>query len=305
MNAMRNKNREYNDRRLEKPDMKKEKNYTQFPNAFILNRKIGDSELRLLLFIMMNKNGYKIKIENCVKYLKKTKQAIYPQLKKLIELGVIRITDEIIEVIIPDEMKKYKFGYLDCNQDQTSEVKKNLPQESDKSTSEGQENLTIEVKETLPSKKENLTTKSIKSDKKPLENIDKESVGDAITLNNTTRVLPVPATGGSTGQPHSNKTTEDLGVSVTEGVDKVLASPSVLAPSPHPSKGKEDSSKSLQGNSNDSTNNADTLPKSNPLNTNIRNSENQMSSSAKNDLKLVYDSITHFKIIYDNAEWHK
>ena len=55
---MARKNNKYSGRRLKKPVMKQEGNYTKIPNAFILNPDIGDAELRLLQYIMMNKEEY-------------------------------------------------------------------------------------------------------------------------------------------------------------------------------------------------------------------------------------------------------
>lgn len=233
-------NSKYSGRKLKKPDMSIEKNYTQFPNAFILNPEIGNSELRLLLFLMMNKNNYVIQTENCVKYLHKSKQAISPQFAKLIKLGVVKITDENIEVIIPEEMKKYKWKYLDGIIRQDDEVKKTSPQDSTKPTSISQDDFTIEVKKTSPSKKENLTSESSELNTKNAEDVDVEVLDDDLLLSNNNRVLPVPAKGGGTEQTHSNKTIEDWGVGVLEGVDEALASPSVLAPSSHPPKSNEE-----------------------------------------------------------------
>ncbi|MCB9012399.1 MAG: hypothetical protein H6539_00005, partial [Bacteroidales bacterium] len=100
----------------------------------------------------------------------------------------------------------------------------------------GKENFTTEVKKTIPPDKENFTTEVKKTLKKPLVTIDIEEVTDALILNNTTRVLPVPAKSGSTGQSHSNGNTkgnigDELDLECVEL--QSLASPSVLAPSLH------------------------------------------------------------------------
>ena len=210
-------NSKYSGRKLKKPELKREGNYTMIPNAFILNPDIKDAELRLLQFIMTNKDDIVITTRNCIRYLGKTKPYIDKSFGRLIESGVLKITDDIIEVIITEEMKRYKIGYL-----------------------HGKENLTTEVKKTLLSGKENLTTEVKKTYKKPLESIDNDSDTSPIILNNT-RVLPVPAKGRSTEQSHSNDNTKgNTGIELDLERDALQsqASPSVLAPSLHTPKGE-------------------------------------------------------------------
>ncbi len=202
----------YSGRKLKKPNMKQEGNFTQIPNAFILNPEIRDPELRLLQYIMMYSENRIITTKNCIIYLDKTKPAISSSFEKLIALGILKITDENIEVIIPEEMKKYTLGYL-----------------------QGKENITIEVKKTLLSGKENFTTNVKKTYKKPLESIDNVNVTNPIILSNI-RVLPVPATSGSTGQPHSNDNTKGkTGIELDLGSVPLtsLASASQLAQTLH------------------------------------------------------------------------
>ncbi len=248
----------YSGKKLKKPNMKQEGNFTQIPNAFILNPEIRDPELRLLQYIMTYSENRTITTKNCIFYLGKTKPAICASFEKLIALGVLKITDENIEVIIPEEMKKYTLGYLQGKENNTIEVKKTLPTESEKPLQEGKENNTIEVKKTLPTEsekplqegkenntievkktllpgKENLTIEVKKTYKKPLESIDIENVINPVILSNT-RVLPVPATSGSTGQPHSNHNTKGkTGIELDLGSVPLtsLASPSVLAQTLH------------------------------------------------------------------------
>jgi hypothetical protein len=214
---MAHKNNKYSGRRLQKPELKREGNYTMIPNAFILNPDIKDAELRLLQFIMTNKDDIVITTKNCIRYLGKTKPSIDKSFGRLIESGVLKITDDIIEVIIPEEMKRYKIGYL-----------------------HGKENLATEVKKTLLSGKKNLTTEVKKINNNPLETIDNDNDTDAIILNNT-RVLPVPAKSGSTEQSHSNDNTNgNTGIELDLERDALQsqASPSVLAPSLHTPKGE-------------------------------------------------------------------
>ena len=106
---MKNSNK-YSGRKLKKPDMRKEGNFSQIPNAFILNPEIGDPELRLLLYILMYSENRTITTKNCMKYLFKTMPPITGAFEKLIALGILKISDENIEIIIPEEMKKYKLG---------------------------------------------------------------------------------------------------------------------------------------------------------------------------------------------------
>ena len=234
----------YSGRKLKKPDMKQEGNFTQIPNAFILNPEIKNPELRLLQYIMMHSENRTIMTKNCIAYLDKTKPAISSSFEKLIELGVLKITDEIIEVIIPEEMKKYKLGYLDGKESLTIEVKKTWPLESEKTIQESKENTTIDVRKTLPLEsektlqegKENITNEVKKTYEIPLESIDNVNVTNPIILHNS-RVLPAPATSGSAEQTHSNnntkgKTAIELGLSECVLLQS-LASPSVLAPSQH------------------------------------------------------------------------
>ena len=232
----------YSGRKLKKPDMKQEGNFTQIPNAFILNPEIRDPELRLLQYIMMHTENRKITTKNCIMYLGKTMPAISASFEKLVALGILKITDDIIEVIIPVEMKKYKLGYLEGKENNTIEVKKTLLSESDKTLQDGKENFTIDIKKTLLSGKENFTIDVKKTFKKPLDVIDNDNVANPIILSNT-RVLPVPATSGSTGQPHSNYNTNGK-TGVELGLECVslqsLASPSVLAPSLHTPKGEDE-----------------------------------------------------------------
>ena len=53
-------------------------------------------------------------------------------------------------------MKKYKLGYLEGKENITTEVKKTLLSESDKTLQEGKENCTTDVKKTLLSGKRKL-----------------------------------------------------------------------------------------------------------------------------------------------------
>ncbi len=225
----------YSGRKLKKPDMKQAGNFTQIPNAFILNPDIKDPELRLLQFIMMYSENRIILTKNCIMYLCKTMPTISSSFEKLLAIGILKITDEYIEVIIPEEMKKYTLGYLQGKENITTEVKKTLPSESENTKQDGKENLTIEVKKTLLSGKENLTSEVKKTYKKPLESIDNVNVTNSIILSNT-RVLPVPAKSGSTEQAHSNNNTKGK-TGIELGLECVslqsLASPSVLAPSQH------------------------------------------------------------------------
>ena len=241
---MAQKNNKYSGRKLKKPNMKQEGNFTQIPNAFLLNPDIGKAEIRVLSFIMIYSGNRIIKTEICSKYLKKTPQAIYTSFEKLIELGILEITDETIEVIIPEEMKKYKLGYLDREEKTPNEVKKTLPNELEKNHQEGQEYLTSEVKKTLLAGQENLTPEVKKTYKKPLECIDNDNDTSPIILNNT-RVLPVPATSGNTEQSHSNDNTKgNTGIELDLECDELQsqASPSVLAPSLHTPKQNDENS---------------------------------------------------------------
>lgn len=202
----------YSGRKLKKPNMRKEGNFTMIPNAFILNPNIKNPELRLLSYIMMYDDNRRITTKNCMKYLSKSKPTIISSFEKLIELSILKITDEHIEVEIPEEMKKYTLGY-----------------------SKGKENITTEVKKTLPSNKDNFTSEVKKTDKKPLDNPDNEVITNPIILDNTTRVLPVLPTGESTEQSHSNNTNSNTGLGLDLERDSLQsqASPSVLAPSLH------------------------------------------------------------------------
>ena len=198
----------YSGRKLKLPNLRIERNFTQIPNAFLLNPEISDPELRLLMYIMMHKDYRIITTKDCQRYLHKTKPPITGAFEKLVALGILIITDENIEVIIPEEMKKYKLGYLKGQKNLTTEVKETLPTEAFKSNNDGKENLTIEVKKTLPSSKENLTPEVKNSYKKPLDDTDnKDNTNPIILLHNTTRVTPVPAASGSTGA-HSNNNTK-------------------------------------------------------------------------------------------------
>lgn len=238
----------YSGRKLKKPDMKQAGNFTQIPNAFILNPDIRDPELRLLQYILMYSENRTITTKNCILYLGKTKPAIIASFEKLIALGILKITDENIEVIIPEEMKKFKLGYLEGKENHTNEVKKTLPSESEKSIQEGKENVTLEVKETLPSSKENLTNEVKKTYNKPLESADNVNVTNPIILNNS-RVLPAPATSGSAEQTHSNdntkgKTAIELGLEcvtltsarIPSGVPQTLHTPTGVRESESTSK---------------------------------------------------------------------
>lgn len=236
------KSSKYSGRKLIKPDMQKEKNFTQIPNTFILNPEIGDPELRLLLYIMTNKDNYEIKTAICMMYLDKSKPPITRAFEKLIALGILIITDDIIEVVIPEEMKKYKIGYLKGNDQSSLEVKKTIPSETKETTIKGKDNFTKEVKKTLPLSNENYTKKVKKTYKIPLESIDIDDVTSPITLNNT-RVLPVPAKSGSTEQSHSNDNTKGntgIKLDLECGSLQSLAAPAVLAPSLHTPKGESE-----------------------------------------------------------------
>jgi hypothetical protein len=197
----------YSGRKLKKPDLRQVGNFTQIPNAFILNPKIKDPELRLLLFIMMYSENKTITTKNCILYLCKSKPSIYKSYKKLIALGILRISDETIEVIIPEEMKKFNLGYLQGKENFTTKVKKALPLESENTIHNCKENLTIEVNKTLPPSKENITPEVKNSFKKPLEDTQNDNVINSVILSNT-RVLPVPAESGSTEHAHSNSNTK-------------------------------------------------------------------------------------------------
>ena len=232
----------YSGRKLKKPNMKQEGNFTQIPNAFILNPDIRDPELRLLQYIMMYSENRTITTKNCIMYLRKTMPAISSSFEKLAVLGVLKITNDIIEVIMPEEMKKYKLGYLEGKENITVDIKKTLPSESHGTIQEGKENFTTEVKKTLLPDKENFTINVKKTYKKPLDIIDNDNVTNPVILSNT-RVLPVPATSGSTGQSHSNYNTNGkTGVELDlECVSlQSLASPSVLAPSLHTPKSEDE-----------------------------------------------------------------
>lgn len=202
-----NTSNKYSGRKLKKPDMKQAGNFTQIPNAFILNPSIRDPELRLLQYILMYSDHRTITTTNCILYLGKTKPSIIKSFEKLISIGILKIDNENIEVIIPEEMRKFKLGYLDSKENLISEVKKTLPSESEKTLQEGKENLTIEVKKSLLPGKENITTEVKKPNKIPLESTDGDSVTNPIILNNS-RVLPAPATSGSAEQTHSNDNTK-------------------------------------------------------------------------------------------------
>jgi hypothetical protein len=225
----------YSGRKLKKPNMKQEGNFTQIPNAFILNPNIRDPELRLLQYIMMQKENITITTKNCILYLDKTIPSISKSFKILVALGILKITNDIIEVIIPVEMKKYTLGYLQGKETITIDVKKTLSIESEIPLLEGKENITTDVKKTLQSGKENFTTNVKKTINKPLDSIDNVNVTNPIILNNN-RVLPAPATSGSAGQTHSNDNTNGK-TGIGLGLERVslqsLASPSVLAPSQH------------------------------------------------------------------------
>lgn len=241
----------YSGRKLKKPNMKQVGSFTQIPNAFILNPNIGNPELRLLLYIMMYSENRRITTKNCMKHLKRTMPSITGSFEKLIVLGIMKITDETIEIQIPEEMKKYTLAYnpdeesptpdvkktISSNkEDLPSDIKKTLPLESNDGYDGYKENYSTDVKNTLPSDKENFTSDVKKINKKPLLNIDNVSVTDTIILNNTTRVLPVPAKSGNTEQTHSNGNTKgnDGDEWDLECVElQSLASPSVLAPSLH------------------------------------------------------------------------
>jgi len=237
---MARKKGKYSGRRLKKPVMKQEGNFTQIPNAFFLNPDIKDAELRLLIYIMMHKDYRIITTKNCIKYLGKTQPSIDKSFDRLIESGVVKITDDIIEVIIPEEMKKYRMGYLNEKENLTTEVKKTSPTKSEETIQDGKENLTTEVKKTLLSGKENLTTLVKNPCKKPLEGVDSENDTSPIILYNT-RVLPVPAKSGSTEQSHSNDNTKgNMGIDLVLDGDELQsqAAPSELAPSHHHPKGE-------------------------------------------------------------------
>lgn len=280
----------YYGRRLKKPDLKTVGGFTQIPNAFLLNPEIGDAELRLLIYLLAQTNNYKIKSEDCFKYLGKTKQAVNPQFKKLVKLGILKITEDIIEIIVPEEMKKYKIGYLKGIEINPDVVKKTLLNGADKKHQVGQENFTNRVKKTLPSDKENFTSEVNNSLNKPLGYTDNVDATDDIIKYNTNRVLPVPATSGSTGQSHSNDNTKDnTGSKLDLECDSLQsqASPSVLAPSLHTPKkvvedGHDESRKSL----------SNSTSKSHP------NEEN-------NDLETVLNNVPYFKVMYENANWNK
>jgi hypothetical protein len=245
----------YSGRKLKKPNMKQEGNFTQIPNAFILNPEIRDPELRLLLYIMMHSDNRAITTKNCILYLRKTKPAIGSSFEKLIALGVLKITDENIEIHIPEEMKKYKLGYFESKENITTEANKTLPSNSENPIEKGKENLTTEVKKTLLSSKENITPKVKNSYKNPLEYIDNDDIANPVILNNN-RVLPVPAASGSTEQPHSNGKTK---VKIGNGLDLECVSlssarnPSGVPQTPHTPMGKveirgKESSLPIEGN---------------------------------------------------------
>jgi hypothetical protein len=118
----------------------------------------------------------------------------------------------------------------------TTGVKKTLPTEPHKSLQAGKENLTTEVKKTIPSGKENFTTEVKKIDKKTLEYTEYKEDTNPIILIDNNRVLPVPATSGSTEQSHSNNTNKsntDFELDLECVSLQSQASPSVLAPSLH------------------------------------------------------------------------
>ena len=247
---MEQKNSKYSGRKLRKPDMKQEGNFTQIPNAFILNPNIKNSELRLLQYIMMYSDNRTITTKNCIKHLCKSKPTITSAFKNLIALGILKITEKHIEVVIPEEMKKYTLKYFDGKgnitknsektiqegkENITPEVKKTLPSEPEKTLQEDKENFTTEVKKTLPSGKENITPEVKKTYKKPLGDTDNEDDTNPIILQNS-RVLPVSATSGNTEQSHSNsKTNGNTGIELDLECDSLqsLTSPSVLASSHH------------------------------------------------------------------------
>ena len=54
----------YSGRKLKKPDMRHEGNFTQIPNAFILNPDIRNPELRLIQYIMMYSENRTIQLKN-------------------------------------------------------------------------------------------------------------------------------------------------------------------------------------------------------------------------------------------------
>ena len=205
----------YSGRKLKKPDMRKEGSFTQIPNSFILNPEIRDPELRLLLYIMMHSDNRTITTKNCILYLCKTKPAIGSSFKKLLASGVLKINDEYIEVLIPEEMKKYKLRYLEGKENITTEVNRTLPSESENPIEQGKETLTTEVKKTLLSGKEIITPEVKNSYNKPLEYVDNEGIAISVILSNN-RVLPVPAASGSTEQSHSNSNTK---VKIGDGLD--------------------------------------------------------------------------------------
>ena len=72
-----NTSNKYSGRKLKKPDMKQAGNFTQIPNAFILNPNIRDPELRLLQYILMYSDHRTITTTNCILYLGKTKPSIH------------------------------------------------------------------------------------------------------------------------------------------------------------------------------------------------------------------------------------
>jgi len=301
----------YSGRKLKKPNMKQEGNFTQIPNAFILNPEIRDPELRLLQYVMMYSENRTITTKNCILYLCKSKPAISSSFEKLIDLGILKITDENIEVIIPEEMKIFKLGYLEGKENLTPEVKKTLPLELENPILEGKENLTTKVKETLPSGKENFTQVVKNSFKKPLEDVDNDKHTNSIILNNT-RVVPVPAKSGSTGQPHSNGNTKGktgIELDLECGTHQSLASPSVLAPSLHTPMRKTENGENSSlpiVNSNSSTPPIE-VEKFNPIvSANFQTeSESHSSITGKNDLDLVLENVEYFKLMFDNANWGK
>lgn len=299
----------YSGRKLKKPNMKQEGNFTQIPNAFILNPEIRDPELRLLLYIMMHSDNRTITTKNCILYLCKTKPAIGSSFEKLIASGILKISDENIEIQIPEELKKYKLGYLESKENITTEVNKTLPSDSENPIEKGKENLTTEVKRTLLSGKENITPKVKNSYKKPLKYIDNEYITNPVILNNN-RVLPVPAASGSTEQSHSNGNTK---VKIGDGLNlEGVSLTSARIPSGVPQTqnlpigmdgklGKE--SLPIVGK------NFDTIPnEDNNFNTLSSNHfqnepENHTAITEINDLDLVLENIPYFKIMYDNAKW--
>ena len=195
--------------------MKQVGSFTQIPNAFILNPDIRDSDLRLLLYIMMYSENRTITTKNCILHLGKTMPSISSSFEKLVACGVLKITDENIEVTIPEEMKKYTMRYLQGKENITSEVKKTIPSDSGNPIEKGKENLTTEVKKTLLSSKENITPEVKNSFKRPLENVDNDEIANPVIPSNN-RVLPVPAASGSTEQSHSNSNTK---VNIGNGLD--------------------------------------------------------------------------------------